>query len=459
MRFQFTRSWDFNQMLVASVFAHFMFMTLVLFIPQTVKREIVVKPALMVQLVERPTGQKKKPPKKTQRPAPKKRQAVKKPKPKPPPPPPEPKAAEPKFQPKVVTPITESLKFDPLPEASKQPDASQKIVNQLDQLEGKKPPGLIEELDQLAKLEAQKPKKKKKTAVKPVPLDKNEVREADVAQPKKLDPLEKATLPAPDPLDDFDKLKMQSDVEPPKPVPPEEKEEVEQETVSSLKELEFAALERPSLDYEKKETEKSAADLLKELNELETLRPQTSQPSPTQDPNPQASLDTSGDTGDFELILKKLDSLEVGKKEVQIDVANQKTLAMEFESDIWKVQVPEAETLPTPSVAEGGSIASEGEPDPDILAQYIGLVRQKVYKKWYEPLGRKYDNKEVVVLMTIYTKGNIDRPTISSSSGVDILDTLAVRAVMEAEPFPEFPEELKYPNLKITIHFKYVPEQ
>ncbi len=451
-------------MLVASVFGHFMFMTLVLFIPQTVKNEIVIKPALMVKLVEKPTGQPKKktpPPKKVRKPEPVKRVAEKKQPPKPQPKPPEPKAAKPKFQPKEVTPISESLKFDPLPSATVQtPDASQKIVNQLDQLEGKQKPGLIEELDQLAKLEAQKPKKKT-PAPKPPPLQEDKVHEADVAPPKKREPEPKATIPAPpDPLADFEQLKMQSELDP-VPQEPVETQETPEKKVSSLKELEFAALERPTLEVKKKQSEKSTVDLLKELDELKAPHPNMHKPSEKPASRPQAALDAKLDSGEVELILKKLDTLEADKQEVQIDVANQKTLAMEFESDIWKVQVPEAEELSAPSVAavEGGSpIASEGEPDPDILAQYIGLVRQKVYKKWYEPLGRKYNNKEVVVLLTIYSRGNIDRPVIDNSSGVDILDTLAVRAVMEAEPFPPFPEELKYPNLNITIHFKYVPE-
>jgi len=41
---------------------------------------------------------------------------------------------------------------------------------------------------------------------------------------------------------------------------------------------------------------------------------------------------------------------------------------------------------------------------------------------------------------------------------VEALDTLAVSAVLDSVPFPEFPQELKMSNLHINIYFKYVPK-
>nr|NIP99380.1 TonB C-terminal domain-containing protein [Nitrospinaceae bacterium]NIR53545.1 TonB C-terminal domain-containing protein [Nitrospinaceae bacterium]NIS83946.1 TonB C-terminal domain-containing protein [Nitrospinaceae bacterium]NIT80755.1 TonB C-terminal domain-containing protein [Nitrospinaceae bacterium]NIU43061.1 TonB C-terminal domain-containing protein [Nitrospinaceae bacterium] len=68
-------------------------------------------------------------------------------------------------------------------------------------------------------------------------------------------------------------------------------------------------------------------------------------------------------------------------------------------------------------------------------------------------------NKEVVVSFTIFPLGKIDKPALKKTSGVEHLDTLALRAILESEPFPKFPKELKVPNLSISIHFKYVPEK
>jgi hypothetical protein len=38
------------------------------------------------------------------------------------------------------------------------------------------------------------------------------------------------------------------------------------------------------------------------------------------------------------------------------------------------------------------------------------------------------------------------------------LDTLAVSAVLDSVPFPQFPKELKMSNLFLSIYFKYVPK-
>ena len=68
-------------------------------------------------------------------------------------------------------------------------------------------------------------------------------------------------------------------------------------------------------------------------------------------------------------------------------------------------------------------------------------------------------NKEVVFSFYIYPKGNIDRPDLKKSSRVELLDNLALRAILESEPFPAFPREIESSNLNISIHFKYIPEK
>ncbi|MCS5599637.1 MAG: TonB C-terminal domain-containing protein, partial [Rhodospirillales bacterium] len=72
------------------------------------------------------------------------------------------------------------------------------------------------------------------------------------------------------------------------------------------------------------------------------------------------------------------------------------------------------------------------------------------------PLGL-HDN-DLLVSFTIFSKGNINNPTIRKSAGDKNLDSIAVRAIIDSAPFPELPEELHRPNLKVIINFKYVPE-
>jgi TonB family protein len=90
-------------------------------------------------------------------------------------------------------------------------------------------------------------------------------------------------------------------------------------------------------------------------------------------------------------------------------------------------------------------------------SKYVKLVQEKIYKNWSEPLAEEH-NQETIVSFIIFPGGNIDKPFIKKSSGVEALDTLAVKAVLDSAPFPEFPKELNMPNLHINIYFKYIPK-
>jgi TonB family protein len=93
----------------------------------------------------------------------------------------------------------------------------------------------------------------------------------------------------------------------------------------------------------------------------------------------------------------------------------------------------------------------------DIQLLYVGMVQKKIYKNWREPLAEEH-NQKTIVSFFIFPHGNIDKPRIKKSSGVEALDTLAVRAVLDSAPFPDFPKELKVSKLHISINFKYVPK-
>ena len=73
---------------------------------------------------------------------------------------------------------------------------------------------------------------------------------------------------------------------------------------------------------------------------------------------------------------------------------------------------------------------------------------------WKNPLGAEH--KQVLVSFYLYPSGKVDKPYVEKSSGNSQLDTLALRAIADSEPFPKFPSELKQANLHISIHFKYV---
>ena len=65
----------------------------------------------------------------------------------------------------------------------------------------------------------------------------------------------------------------------------------------------------------------------------------------------------------------------------------------------------------------------------------------------------------MIVAFTIFRHGNIDKPVIRESSGDEKLDSIAVRAILDSVHFPMLPEEMRRPNLRISIIFKYVREK
>jgi len=91
------------------------------------------------------------------------------------------------------------------------------------------------------------------------------------------------------------------------------------------------------------------------------------------------------------------------------------------------------------------------------LSLYVGGVYKRIYSRWKTPLGQKIS--DVVVSFTIFSKGNINNPTIRKSAGDKNLDSIAVRAILSSVPFPALPKELHRSNLKINIVFNYVPEK
>jgi len=91
----------------------------------------------------------------------------------------------------------------------------------------------------------------------------------------------------------------------------------------------------------------------------------------------------------------------------------------------------------------------------DVQSLYVGMIKEIIYKNWRDPLAQEY-NQEAVVSFFIFRGGNINKPFIKKSSGVEALVTLAVRAVLDSVPFPEFPKELKASNLHLEMYFKYV---
>ncbi len=437
MRVQFFQSVDFNQMLVFSVFGHLLLLTVVLFLPKPSIQDKPIVPAFMVNLVSEPTGFKtaaakpSKPPAKAKKPNAKKMAkkvpAIKK------------KTAIKKAPAAKKTAVSKPDKLLAI-----QTPNTKGILEELGKLETKMvvPPNksMMEELDQLARLE--KPKRKP-VVTKPVKSVSEETfRELESLKNKKINEV-KAVAPAPlqeDILKNFDELKMEKSLieTPSKEIPKK----------SPIKPV-----------PEKKKLQKTVVpedDLLKELQQLAMLGSSPASEVKSREREPQTSAQKSSES--FNSLADKFSSLSVESEPVKVEVSSARLDSSSFQSKLRSLPKP-SRTRTESSTGDSFVLAKkDGVPGADIQSLYVGMIKEKIFKNWREPLAQEH-NQETVVSFYIFPKGNADKPVIKKSSGVEALDTLAVRAILDSVPFPEFPEGLKASNLHLEMYFKYVPKE
>jgi TonB family protein len=410
MRAQFSKSIDFNQMLVFSVFGHLLILTFVLFLPKPPLEVKAIVPAFMVSLVESSSGNKpavKKKPVRKSKPSIKKR-----------------KSAEKK---RIAKKKTASIK-----KASK-PNKILAELNKLDKNVAAVVPvptkKMFEELKQLALLE--RPKKPITNPKTEKPVLEETFRDLEKLKSKQVK-IEKGVPPTTkleNLLEDFGDIKMQ--------------EVVEQEKI-----------EKPIGEEKIAEPTAKKRNLLKELEKLTKLGSMVKQ-------------DNEGGMRDakvegieskaYESVLEKFESLSVESSRVEVKVSGARLDGPEFQSKL-RALPDSSEKIEKKSKDESYVYSDrEGTPVADIQSLYAGMVQERIYRNWRDPLAERH-SKEAIISFHIFPKGNIDKPFIKQSSGVEVLDNLALRAVLDSLPFPSFPKELKMSNLFLSIYFKYVPK-
>ena len=173
-------------------------------------------------------------------------------------------------------------------------------------------------------------------------------------------------------------------------------------------------------------------DLLKELEKLAKLE------SSVRSSEENKSIDRvePKKSETYDSVLEKFESLAVESQKVKVE-----TLDTKFQSKL--------QALPDWPKLRDSKV--------DVQFLYARLVQEKIYKNWGDPLAERHE-RNTSISFHIFPNGNIDKPFIKQSSGVEQLDELAIRAVLDSAPFPNFPKELKKSNLLLSINFKYVPK-
>ena len=428
MRVEFLPSIDFNQMLVYSTFAHLLFLTWVMFLPDHRIQEQIVVPTFRLDLIELSP--------KENAPSSKKQQAVPSASAK--------KKAEPKAKPIVKKlkrsalkpkakkspppkPIIKAKQLPPPKPIIKESKARKKILEDLKSFESnsiKRSP--LEQLDLLARLA---PKVQEEKVIPPKAMQEETFREPER---KKA-----AELPAePEP-----KVELLVDPKPGKLLPRVDDIEI------TAKERELIALSEQLVKLDLRKEVQSTSALMTELEAIENkeVHPTDILMDGEQfEKSDSSSAFKSIKGGSFNSVVEKFQDLEESSEEIKIDVSQRQMVLKEFKTSIQRGGVPVSETKTEPETSSA-------------LSLYVGKVYKRVYSKWKTPLGSKFKN--VTVSFTIFSKGNINSPVIRKSAGDKNLDSIAVSAIIDSVPFPELPEELNRPNLKINIIFKYVPEK
>jgi len=110
---------------------------------------------------------------------------------------------------------------------------------------------------------------------------------------------------------------------------------------------------------------------------------------------------------------------------------------------------------PTGSVAGMGALSMDASDFPH--AWYLRQVLQKVQGQWQRQNRKNEPDQKPLVLVEIQRDGSIRTPKIEQSSGNTLYDQAALRAVVDASPFPPLPQDWSKPSLRVMFRFDLIP--
>lgn len=112
---------------------------------------------------------------------------------------------------------------------------------------------------------------------------------------------------------------------------------------------------------------------------------------------------------------------------------------------------PPPRGLPTGSPAGVGAKSLDASDFP--YAWYLRQVLQKVEGEWQRQNQRNEPSQKPQVFVEIQRDGSIRMPKIEQSSGNALYDQAALRAIVDASPFPPLPQDWPKSSLRIQFSF------
>jgi protein TonB len=128
-------------------------------------------------------------------------------------------------------------------------------------------------------------------------------------------------------------------------------------------------------------------------------------------------------------------------------------LAVKPDTDISKPEEPAASNTPSEETQETISL----DTDDKRYVTYAQAIKERIAGQWKYPQEARKKKLEgrLVALFSLNREGALTRMEITRSSGHEVLDREAERAVQSAAPFPPFPSTVTVSRLNINVSFDY----
>ncbi len=123
------------------------------------------------------------------------------------------------------------------------------------------------------------------------------------------------------------------------------------------------------------------------------------------------------------------------------------------DTDISKPEEPAASKTPSEETQDTISL----DTDDKRYVTYAQAVKERIAGQWKYPQEARKKKVEgrLVALFSLGRDGALTRFEITKSSGHEVLDREAERAVQSAAPFPPFPSTVTVSRLNINVSFDY----
>jgi protein TonB len=147
------------------------------------------------------------------------------------------------------------------------------------------------------------------------------------------------------------------------------------------------------------------------------------------------------------------EDLRIYKVELLRPPVDDMDLAEKPDADISKPEEPAASKPSSEDTQETISL----DTDDKRYVTYAQAIKERIAGQWKYPQEARKKKLEgrLVALFSLNREGSLTRLDITKTSGHDVLDREAERAIESAAPFPPFPSTITVSRLNINVSFDY----